>query len=467
MCAQNISGIILNFISKYDKTSNSGQIDSMLEYTMLGEYLSGNQCIEQTFYNELSEKDKNILQKLYSKLKEKFEGLFKNAIPDITFENVTEYADMYILMLNKYLDRNNNVPDNKKFEFQKLQQALLQFVTANGTDKNQFDDINDIDFSFIVECILKGKKIDTENKEKGEKSLKLINNPYDKNILKSKTEEYITQNNVPPIDSSKYNTDIGNGEFDKTATQQTNVCWALASINSLLTTEEGKKLLESNLYYDKNTGVFAIHLQEAENNGLHDGIYIITPEDIASASGELAEGEGDIIAYLIAVKQYFEEVQQNPELNSKMENDNHTTRDLEKGNFGFRFFEIISGGEFSSYECVDRIFYNTKTQNGIGHGATDGINYDEVISIIKSKKGCVVLGLGNHSISVVGERDGKLLVQESNNSADFVKDFAYDDKREHMVMVHAGELNGAPVYEITQYDFEHYVEAVSYLKWNE
>lgn len=467
MCAQNISGIILNFISKYDKTSNSGQIDSMLEYTMLGEYLSGNQCIEQTFYNELSEKDKNILQKLYSKLKEKFEGLFKNAIPDITFENVTEYTDLYTKMQNTYMDYDGNIPENKKFEFQKLQEALLQFIVANGEDISQFDDINNIDFTYVVKCIIEREKIDTENKERGEKTLKLINNPFDNNILKSKTEEYIAQNNVPSLDHTKYSTDIGNGEFDKTATQQTNVCWALASINSLLTTEEGKKLLESNSYYDKNTGVFAIHLQEAENNGLHDGIYIITPEDIASDAGELAEGEGDITAYLIAVKRYFEEVRQNPELNSKMENDSHTNRGMEEGNYGFRFFEILTGGEFSSYQCTDRIFYNTKTQNGIGHGAPDGIKYDEISSIVNSKEGCVVLGLGNHSISVVGERDGKLLVQESNNSADFVKDFAYDDKREHMVMVHAGELNGAPVYEITQYDFEHYVEAVSYLKWNE
>ena len=75
-----------------------------------------------------------------------------------------------------------------------------------------------------------------------------------------------------------------------------------------------------------------------------------------------------------------------------------------------------------------------------------------------------MLVIAAHSISVIGARDGKLLIQESNNSEDFSRDFS-DKNREHVLFHRIEDINGAPAYELSQDDYEHYINAISFIKW--
>ena len=291
------------------------------------------------------------------------------------------------------------------------------------------------------------------------KALKIMENKID--IIRY-DYEYLKEHDIKKQTDSAGSIDLGNGKFDKPATQQTEVCWALASINSLLTTKEGTKLLESNKYYDKDTGVFAIHLQEAEDNGFHDGIYIITPEDIKKESPDLVQGEGDAAAYIIALKRYFEEVNRNPELKAKMESEKHSVIDMDSGNYSFRFFEVLTGGKFSQYGFRDM---KGTLHNGIGTGEPYCTgSFEEIYNLADKKEGAIVLVIAAHSISVIGVRDGKLLIQESNNSEDFSRDFS-DKNREHVLFHRIEDINGAPAYELSQDDYEHYINAMSFIKW--
>ena len=116
--------------------------------------------------------------------------------------------------------------------------------------------------------------------ERGQVVVDRIKNPYDKGLLEKAAEKRILDENIQELDKNKYTIDIGNGQYDKSATQKTELCWAHAGIKSLGLSEEGRTLLDSNKYYDPKTGVFAIHLQEAEDYCLHGGIYVITPDEI-------------------------------------------------------------------------------------------------------------------------------------------------------------------------------------------
>lgn len=348
-----------------------------------------------------------------------------------------------------------------KLTCKKIQDALYKFAIDNGYELDN-DNPDEYNYTFIMRELKSIIQLKEEREEIAQKTLANINKPYNNAKLKNRLNDYVKQNDIKPLSETNSEIDLGNGKFDKIATQKNNICWALASINSLLTSEQGTKLLESNRCYDKKTGVYAIHLQEAEDKGFHDGIYIITPEDILSEGSNLAEGEGDVTAYLIAIQRYFTEVNQNPEIANKMEAEKHTVRNLDNGNYGFRFFEILTGGVFSKYDYRDM---DKPLQKGIGSGSTGSCgNFQQVADIISSKKGAVTIAIGGHSISVVGVRDGKLLVQESNNNADFSKEY-FDAERNHVIFNQIEDINGAPAYELSQDDFEHYIQAVSFIKW--
>ncbi len=458
MSLDNVANSVIKFFSCFDTAGKNSRIDTMLEYEKLGEYLNGNRTESFPAYSELSEKDKNTLQKYYAKLKDKFTNFFsnENILPEITSENVNDYISIYA-ELNFKSDRNST----EEQKYQKIINALYQYAENSGYDLFGLAP-DQVDFKFVMSEINKKTRIKQERKEFAEKSLKLINEPYKNTKLESAVNKFIKKHNIEKKTDSTENIDLGNGKFDKPATQQTEVCWALASINALLTTKEGTKLLESNKYYDKKTGVFAIHLQEAEDNGFHDGIYIITPEDIKKESPNLVQGEGDAAAYVIAVKKYFEEVNQNPELKTKMESEKHSVIDMDSGNYSFRFFEVLTGGNFTQYKSLDK---DSKLQNGIGTGDPYYTgSFDEIYNMANKKEGAAVLVIAAHTISIIGARNGKLLVQESNNSENFSQEFT-DKKQNHILFQRVEDINGAPAYELSRNDYEHYINAISFLKW--
>ena len=457
MSLDGVANSIIRLISGSDSAGKDNlEVDTLFEYEKLGEYLNGSLVENAPAYSELSKKDKNILQKYYAQLKDKFSNLFsnENTLPEINSGNVNNYVSMYA-ELNLKTDRNQTEEQN----YQKIIKALYQYAINSGYDLSGFEP-GQVDFKFVMSEINELTRIKQERENLAEKSLKLINEPYENTKLESAVNKFVEEHNVEKKTDSTGNIDLGNGKFDKPATQQTEVCWALASINALLTTQEGTKLLESNKYYDNNTGVFAIHLQEAEDNGFHDGIYIITPEDIEKESPNLVQGEGDAAAYVIAIKKYFEEVNQNPELKTKMESGKHAVIDMDSGNYSFRFFEVLTGGKFTQYRFRDK---DNKLQNGIGTGDPYYAGgFDEIYNMADKKEGAAVLVIAAHSISVIGTRNGKLLVQESNNNADFSQKFS--DKN-HILFRRVEDINGAPAYELSKEDYENYINAISFLKW--
>ena len=268
----NISSLIKLFTGYDSAGPNNDKIDTLLEYSKLGGYLNG-EYVESTKFKNLSRIKQNKLKKLFNSVKDEFNKIINNPeiLPEITDENVEKYINEEHKLY--YLEYPT---EEQEKMLEKIQKALFKYLIDNGAviDKNITPD--NCNFGFILKSIKKEKQMAEEFKANGEKTLKLINNPYDNNKLKISAEKYIAENSISRIETAQ--TDLGNGEFDKVAIQKTNTCWALAGINSLLQTEKGKELLETNSYYDKKTGVFAIHLQEAEENGLHDGIYIVTPE---------------------------------------------------------------------------------------------------------------------------------------------------------------------------------------------
>lgn len=457
----NIADSIIKYFANLDSAGSSNKkIDTLLEYNKLGTYLNGgfyDNKLES--YSNLDENEQTLLKTFYNSLKDKFlKSVTDNEkLPKINIDNALEYANLE----NQLTSWSKDDDELSKLMCKKMREAMYKFAMDNGYELDG-DDPDEFSYTFIMRELKKIIQLRKEREEIAQKTLANINKPYNNAKLKNRLHDYIKENNIKPLSETNSEIDFGNGKFDKIATQKTNVCWALASINSLLTSEKGTKLLESNLYYDKKTGVYAIHLQEAEDNGFLDGIYIITPDDILSESGKLAEGEGDATAYLIAIKRYFTEVNQNPELADKMEAEKHTVRDLENGNYGFRLFEILTGGIFSKYDYSDM---NKPLQKGIGSGSPSACGkFEYVADIINSKKGAVTIAVGGHSISVIGARDGKLLVQESNNSDDFSEEYS-DIERNHVIFNRIEDINGAPAYELSQDDFEHYIQAVSFIKW--
>ena len=380
----------------------------------------------------------------------------KNNNIEITEDNADEYKEIYINYQIKENRGELNKSETKIYDV--LQKSLYDYCVSQEYDLHDMD-YKDVNYDFVVSELLKRNKIEKEMREKGSVVLESLKTPYDNNLLKEAVEKRIADENIQELDANKYSVDVGNGKYDKLATQQTELCWAHASINVLNLTEEGKILLNSNKYYDKKTGVFAIHLQEAEDNGLHEGIYVITPEEIEAEGKNLSDGEGDVTVWMIAIKRYFEEMKQNSELLEKANKKGQLFLDVEEGNVKNRFFEIITGAQSSR----QNLYKSTRLQTGISYGKND-IMFDDISDLVSNGKGAVIIGFGGHAMSVVGIKDDKLLIQESNNSED-VGEIFFDKNRNHMIFVKTEPINGKPTYEVTKHDFEHYNFEEAVIKW--
>lgn len=450
----NISSII-KYFTNFDSTGKSSdKIDTILEYQELGNYLSGNSIGNDVLYEDLSSDEKNELQKMYDDLKDKFANYFSKKYKkiEITEENVKKILDqLRVLEWKDYKTEDDNLAINK------YKHALFDFAIKSGYDLTDYE-VDSIDYSYVIRETLTLIQKNNLRKVNAQQSLRFVNKPHNHN-LKKVVKKYLKDNLSVGVKTNNSDIDFGNGKFDKTTTQKTNVCWALGAINALLQTETGKKLLEDNKYYDPKTGTFAIHLQEAEDNNLHDGVYLITRQEILEESKNLAEGDGDVIAYLVAIKKYFNEVNQDVNLMEKLDSTQKNTRGLDDGNYGHRFFELITGGTFSKYTYDD---FSAPLGNGIGTGSTNSISFKNIYNTIETQNGAAIIVCLEHSISVVGAKDGKLIVQESNNSQDFSNEFSDSS---HVIFNRINDINNAPAYEINEKDFNTYIQSVSFIKW--
>ena len=448
-----ISSLISKFSALDSAGENSKKIDTYLEYYKLGEYLNGNLKIEEfESYDKLDEPQQNILIKAYNEAKKYLDKHCsqKDNCIQITDNNVEEYLAIW----NK-LQYENNV---KIQDCDIIEKALYEYCINSEYDL-QGTNYQNCDYDFIISCIRRRNKKEDEMVKKGQVVLDRIKNPYDKNLLKLAVDRRIDDENIQALDNTKYTADLGNGSYDKTATQKTELCWAHAGINSLNLTEEGRSLLESNKYYDPKTGVFAVHLQEAEDNGLHGGIYVITPDEIEAEGKNLSEGEGDVTVWMIALKRYFEEIQQSPELMEKAKEKEQVIRNVDEGNAQFRFFEIITGAQPSR----QNLLHGTRLQVGVSYGRND-ITFEDMSDLVSNQKGAAIICIGGHAMSIVGIKNNKLLIQESNNSENLGQEF-FDSERNHTLFVRTDDINGKPTYELTDHDFEHYNFGEGVIKW--
>lgn len=337
---KNISGIITMFSSMDKSGASVDKIDTYLEYYKLGEYLNGQNNIdgiEQT-YSELDKSEQNKLIQIYNKAKKYINNTFlqKGNEIKLTKDNISEYQEIYYNL--RYKDYKNELTKDEQKIFDTLQKSLYNYCINEQYDLSNTEP-DGVDYYFVLSEIAKRDRIEAEMVEKGKVVLDRLENPYDNNLLKTAVEKRIADENIQALNPDNYSVDLGNGEYDKPATQETELCWAHSGINVLDLTEEGKILLNSNKYYDKRTGVFAIHLQEAEDNGLHGGIYVITPDELEMEGKSLSSGEGDVTAWMVAIKRYFDEMQQNPELMEKADKKGQLIMDVNEGNFQFRFLK--------------------------------------------------------------------------------------------------------------------------------
>lgn len=455
-----ISRIINQFTSADNAGANSNKIDTYLEYHKLGEFLNGSQSYEELGceFNQLKKSEQKSLVKIYKEAKEYITKNFlqNNNSIQISEDNIDNYKEIYEdLNYKNYME---TITETELKLYDKIKNGLYIYCQNNNYDLEGAD-YDNLDYNFILKQISKRNQKEAEMREKGQLVVDRISNPYDNNLLKDAINKRITEENIQTLDTSKYSVDLGNGKYDKSAKQETELCWAHAGINGLLLSEEGQKLLNSNKYYDEKTGVFAIHIQEAEDNGLHGGIYTITPEELEAEGANLSSGEGDITAWMIAIKRYFDEMQQNPELIKKAQKKGQVISDVEKGNAQFRFFELITGAEPSRQNAWDE----ARLQVGVSYGKND-IKFNDIADIVSNKKGAAIICIGGHAISVVGINGDKLLVQESNLSENLGEIF-FDDENNHTLFERTDSINNMPTYALSKHDFEHYNFGEGVIKW--
>ena len=435
----------------------------------------------KTEYSMLEQKIKNFMNKkginieLKSENFGKIEILFKkyeteakikkvlntdNKNFKITKDNAEEYYDVI-----KYLIKSETALELSQAEIKEaskiFKQAYADFIKPYIEDVTP-ENLGNIDLSFCIRGAIELHERLDDAKACGNIVQDAVDKPYDNKKLQDGVKQYIEDNNVSPLKDIPENIDIGNGRFDKTSTQENNNCWIHAGINSLLSTEKGKQLVESNYYRDEETGVIAVHIPEAEAFGLHGGIFYITPQEIIDSQETVTHGEGDISAYIIAIKKYFEEINSNPELKEKYGN-KRFFMNPDDGNCGFRFYELMTGGTYTKYESWDND--DIKVQNGIG--TSTHFKTDKLYEIIEKQQGAIVISLRNieHAISIVGVKDGHFLIQESNNTENFFDGTSGENGE--IIFKSADPINGRPTFAITKENLESYnLGAISYIYWN-
>ncbi len=269
-----------------------------------------------------------------------------------------------------------------------------------------------------------------------------------RDLLKEATEFKYAELNGQTKPKNAIDIDFGNGECDKPSDQETGNCWVHAPLVSIASTKEGNNMLKTHKYRDENLGVTAIHIKEAEDRGKGykgQGIFMITDAEIAEAQEKVSSGDGDIVAYNLAIQKYLIETEGRTDLN---------------GGWPETIFEIITGMEPDMQSMdVNGISSNIQTL------------YEDVLSMAKDGTGATTICIditgvsnylgysrgGGHVLSIVGATDdGNLLVQESNNDGLYISDLPqYSGKT----------FNGAPTYVMDKETYYNRVLRTDHFYW--
>jgi len=466
-----VNGILAQISSSDDYAMSKYDIDSKKELDELGAFLNGNKgTLTDYSINELKEEDKNLLKQIYNSLKEKLNkvdtsltqedrykltfpqyykqkeylesinkinssNLFNvdNDIIDKMFNNdlITKqdkkeiFSHISNLFINKAIEMNIPAEDIKRFQ---------QNIKKSKTPE---------DYNKVLRELFKFIKYEGREEYAIQKELEKIKNNtlnYDtRNELQKYAEEYWYENNGNVgkriIGSFGIGYNHADGDMFKqrekenfATTQETGNCWAMAGVNSMKTQENSKTYMNSQIYKDSMHGLYVVQLAEAKNYGFGKdgkGVYIITDTELYNTAN-ISDGDLDIAAYNLAIKKYLiESGERKPEEDSLI------------GNTAQRLYEISQG--MKAEEINDKIpvgvgFYNAyfeNMDNSYEKKSDDEISklYDKLLEHFNNG-GQITLGVETnidkhllHAISVVGIKDGKFIVQESNNNEEYAKSF--------------------------------------------
>lgn len=383
----------------------------------------------------------------------------------ITNENADSFIKVFEYLCQKKLASSSLTDEEFTKANNLLTNSYLEYLKQFDDEDYPWkaEDIKNCDLKRSVKDVIMLSAKTDHLKQCGNIIQQCIDKPYDNMILQKRVNQYIKDNNIPKLNNVPNGIDVGNGKFDKISTQHSENCWAHAGINSLLTTKEGRKLIESNYYRDEETGVIAIHIQEADNIGLHDGIFYVTPQEIIDAQDTVASGEGEITAYIIAFQKYFNEVMSDSDLKNKL-GENRIFSEPEYGNVGFRVYELMTGGQYTEFKPEDCIKNEDKISKGIG--ISTSFDAKTLYKMLENKEGAVTISLRGmeHNISIIGVKDGKFLIQESNND-EHVFDGILNIKKERVFSIEEF-VDGRPTFGITIEDLDQYdLGAINYIKF--
>ena len=480
------NGILALIAEKDENALSKYEIDSKKELDELGRFLNGEISLSQANYsvNKLEEKDKNVLKQIYDNLKEKFSNTdtsladgdwnslynpqnsdrkeYLNIIQRINKDNVLA---LDVTILNKMFTNEITKDGDKKKIFKHISGLFLEKATEIGLSPEEIEHIElnikqaktPEDFEHLTRELWSSLKFNKREEYAKQKELeKIKNNTLDPNDERSELQKYADNywsENKDKLKKNVNNFGIGynlaDGDLystkktgDFATTQKTGNCWAMAGINSFGVNKEGKELMNSQVYKDSMHGLYVVQLPEAKNKGFGKdgkGIYILTDSELWRTAN-ISDGDLDVAAYNLAVKKYLEESgERGPEEDSLNGNTAQRLYEISRGIEAQEFStEVPDGvGVCKAYAQAPNGRYKRKSDEELGK------LYDSLVKHVESG-GEVTLGVntnmyghGLHALSVVGVKDGKFIIQESNNNEEYAKSFndSWSDKNNTWNMV--------------------------------
>jgi hypothetical protein len=177
---------IIRYYTAFDPVGkNERKIDTYLEYSKLGEFLNGSSRVKKGT-DDLTSSQIDELKKLYNNAKEFITKKFinNNKIIEINAENVEEYLRFHEEMYCK--DNREELSESELKEFDALKKGLYKFYLASqyDLDTEHPDEYKKLNYSFLIDRILKRNKLEADMIEKGQVVLDRIKNRYDNDLLK-------------------------------------------------------------------------------------------------------------------------------------------------------------------------------------------------------------------------------------------------------------------------------------------
>ena len=410
-------------LSNVDTKSLYYQIMKFPEHYSKKEYLNEVKKIDE---NNIFNLDRDIISSIFTNQRLSKKNKIK------VFKHIAEILLKKGEEMKKYIPENefNSIEDNVYGNFDNIK---------NEIENLSFDDMEKAEN--LLNALLFITKSKLRKKYAKYKESKKADNEINNDELQHYASEYLKKHpneikNNSIIFGTAYNHIDGNffkkrevndkddlGKANIT-TQTAGNCWLMGGLNSMSVHEKSKNYMNSLIYADSLHGIYVVKIPEAENEGLGEdgkGIYIVTTEDLKK-DVEFSNGDRDIAIFNKAVSKYFYDYQKK----YSEATDIQTIIDEPSlsGNTTQRFYELIRGEKSTWFE-------NDQIPNGvgktyIGHKKAEENKqeidklYDALIEHFKNG-GEITLGLSlnefGHAASVVGiTEDGKLIIQESNNS---------------------------------------------------